>query len=138
MRTYHVGNHNNYVVGICLTGDFRYEETTAAQKESLRNLVNALKREYSHLKYVKGHSEFSGDEWKQCPVFDYKKVLSENGDVIKASALPNQYTIQQRDTLWSIAKGLELTVDDLIKANPSVKPTQLQIGQKINLGNSDK
>ncbi|WP_246880450.1 N-acetylmuramoyl-L-alanine amidase [Sporosarcina sp. 6E9] len=134
LRTYHVGNHNNYCVGICLTGDFRYEEPTEEQKVSLRNLVNALKKEYTHLKYVKGHNEFSGYEWKPCPVFDFRKVLSEKGTVIKASALPNQYTIQQGDTFWSIAKGLKLTVDDLNKANPGVEPTQLQIGQKINLG----
>lgn len=76
LRTYHVGNHNNYAVGICLTGDFRYEEPTEAQKESLRNLVNALQKKYPHLKYVKGHNEFSGYEWKQCPCFDYKTVLA--------------------------------------------------------------
>lgn len=76
LRTYHVGNHNNYAVGICLTGDFRYEEPTEAQKESLRNLVNALQKKYPHLKYVKGHNEFSGYEWKQCPCFDYKAVLA--------------------------------------------------------------
>ena len=79
-RAYHVGNHNNYAVGICLTGDFRTEKPTAAQEESLRNLVNGLKKTYSHLKYVKGHSEFSGYEWKACPVFDYKKVLADKNN----------------------------------------------------------
>ncbi|MCM3110694.1 N-acetylmuramoyl-L-alanine amidase [Lederbergia lenta] len=134
LRTYHVGNHNNYAVGICLTGDFRSENPTAAQKESLRNLVQALQKAYPHLKYVKGHNEFSGYEWKACPVFDYKKVLAEKGTVSKPTTLPNTYTIQQGDTLWSVSKGLKLTVDDLTKANPGIKPTQLQIGQKINLG----
>src|SRR5699024_2592823 len=84
-RAYHVGDHNNYAVGICLTGDFRTEKPTAAQEESLRNLVNGLKKAYSHLKYVKGHSEFSGYSWKACPVFDYKKVLAEKGIVSKPS-----------------------------------------------------
>ena len=79
-RAYHVGDHNNYAVGICLTGDFRTEKPTAAQEESLRNLVNGLKKTYSHLKYVKGHSEFSGYEWKACPVFDYKKVLADKNN----------------------------------------------------------
>lgn len=134
LRTYHVGNHNNYAVGICLTGDFRSENPTSAQKESLRNLVQALQKTYPHLKYVKGHNEFSGYEWKACPVFDYKKVLAEKGTVSKPTALPNTYTIQQGDTLWSISKGLKLTVDDLTKANPGIDPTKLQIGQKINLG----
>ncbi len=78
-RAYHVGDHNNYAVGICLTGDFRTEKPTAAQEESLRNLVNGLKKSYTHLKYVKGHNEFSGYGWKECPVFDYKKVLADTG-----------------------------------------------------------
>ncbi|GIO25150.1 N-acetylmuramoyl-L-alanine amidase [Oceanobacillus sp. J11TS1] len=85
LRTYHVGDHNNYAVGICLTGDFRYEEPTNAQKESLRNLVNALQTKYPHLKHIKGHNEFSGYEWKECPVFDYKTVL-DNKSISKSTS----------------------------------------------------
>lgn len=140
LRTYHVGNHNDYAVGICLTGDFRYENPTPEQEESLRNLVAALQKTYPHLKYIKGHSEFSGYEWKACPVFDYKAVLAKKTSASKppaAGKLPNVYTIQEGDTFWSIAKGLEgVTVDDLIKANPGVDPTKLRIGQTINLTTS--
>ncbi len=143
LRTYHVGNHNNYAVGICLTGDFRYEKPTKAQEDSLRNLVAALQKAYPHLKYIKGHNEFKGYEWKACPVFDYKKVLAQKGStpapVQKPTPLPNTYTIQQGDTLWSLAKGLKsVTVDDLLKANPGIKPTQLKVGQVINLGTASK
>ncbi len=139
LRTYHVGDHNNYAVGICLTGDFRYEKPTKAQEDSLRNLVAALQKAYPHLKYIKGHNEFKGYEWKACPVFDYKKVLAQKGSTPapsqKPAPLPNTYTIQQGDTLWSLAKGLKsVTVDDLLKANPGIKPTQLKVGQLINLG----
>ena len=88
LRTYHVGNHNNYAVGICLTGDFRYEEPTDAQKESLRNLVAALQKEFTHLKYVKGHSEFSGYEKKDCPVFDYKAVLAKKSNTVEQVSKP--------------------------------------------------
>lgn len=135
LRTYHVGDHNNYAVGICLTGDFRYEEPTVAQKESLRNLVHALQKQYPHLKYIKGHNEFSGYEWKRCPVFDYKAVLAEKGSSPMPVDQPNTYIIQEGDTFWSIAKGIEgVSVDDLLKANPKVKPTKLKVGQVINLG----
>lgn len=135
LRTYHVGDHNNYVVGVCLTGDFRYEKPTKAQEESLRNLVNGLQKAYPHLKYVKGHNEFKGYEWKPCPVFDFRKVLAQKGTTSKPATLPNTYTIQQGDTLWGIAKGLTgITTDDLLKANPGIKPTQLRVGQVINLG----
>lgn len=133
LRTYHVGNHNNYAVGICLTGDFRTEEPTKEQEESLRLLVEALQKEYPHLKDIKGHNEFSGYAWKECPVFDYKKVLSQKGKVDKPEQLPNTYEIQEGDTFWSIAKGLNITVDNIKKANPDLDPTKLQVGQKINL-----
>ncbi|WP_163970412.1 peptidoglycan recognition protein family protein [Oceanobacillus halotolerans] len=76
-RAYHVGDYNNEAVGVCLTGDFRTEEPTEAQKESLRQLVSALQQDFTHLKHVKGHNEFSGYEWKQCPEFDYRAVLNE-------------------------------------------------------------
>lgn len=75
-KTYHVGNHNNYALGIVLSGDFTKEKPTKEQEISLRNLVAALQKKYPHMKNVKGHSDYSGYEWKQCPVFDYKKVLS--------------------------------------------------------------
>lgn len=132
LRTYHVGNHNNYAVGICLTGDFRTEEPTAEQKRSLRNLVDALKQDYPHLKYVKGHNEFSGYEWKRCPEFDYKAVLAqkrESGGIV-AGVIGTKYEIQEGDTFYSIAKGLDgISADDLIDANPSVKPTELRVGE---------
>ncbi|MEA1855671.1 peptidoglycan recognition family protein [Cytobacillus sp. FSL W7-1323] len=44
LRTYHVGDHNNYAIGICLTGDFRSEKPTKKQEESLRNLVATLQK----------------------------------------------------------------------------------------------
>src|SRR5690625_181462 len=134
LRTYHVGNHNNYAVGICLTGDFRTEDPTDEQKESLRNLVNALQEKYTHLKHIKGHNEFSGYEWKKCPMFDYKAVLNQDGKKSESRPAPDTYKIQEGDTFWSIAKGFDgLTVTDLEKANPDVEPTELQIGQVINL-----
>lgn len=139
LRTYHVGNHNNYAVGICLTGDFRYEDPTEEQEESLRNLVRGLQKKYPQLKRVKGHHEFSGYEWKQCQEFDYKKILNEKGNIKPKENLPSTYKIQEGDTFWSIAKGLkELSVDDLKKANANVDPTRLQIGQVINLGAAKK
>ncbi len=96
LRTYHVGDHNNYAVGVCLTGDFRTERPTKAQEESLRNLVSALQKAYPHLKYIKGHNEFSGYEWKACPCFDYKAVLankSSSGNT--APSKPKNKSIDQ-------------------------------------------
>lgn len=139
LRTYHVGNHNNYAVGICLTGDFRYEKPTQAQATSLRQLVSALQSKYTNLRHVKGHHEFSGYEWKQCQEFDYKSILANKGAEQPVKGLPNTYKIQEGDTFWSIAKGLDdLSVNDLKAANPGVDPTKLKIGQVINLGQAKK
>ncbi|WP_412036389.1 N-acetylmuramoyl-L-alanine amidase [Bacillus pacificus] len=80
--SYHVGNHNGYCVGICLTGDFRTQKPTNAQRRSMYLLVNELKRKHPSLKTVTGHSDLKGYEWKECPVFDYKRVLNEEAQGI--------------------------------------------------------
>ncbi|MCI0767417.1 peptidoglycan recognition family protein [Bacillus sp. TL12] len=77
VMSYHVGNHNKYCVGICLTGDFRTQEPTSAQKRSLCWLVSHLQKTYPQLKTIKGHSDLKGYEWKDCPCFDYNHVLRE-------------------------------------------------------------
>ncbi|PEF03457.1 hypothetical protein COM97_27345 [Bacillus thuringiensis] len=78
--SYHVGNHNGYCVGICLTGDFRTQQPTKEQRRSMYLLVEELKRKHPSLRTVLGHSDLSGYEWKECPVFDYKRVLREEAN----------------------------------------------------------
>ncbi|MTI79301.1 MAG: LysM peptidoglycan-binding domain-containing protein [Firmicutes bacterium] len=43
------------------------------------------------------------------------------------------YVIQRGDTFYSIAQRFDITVQDLIDANPAVDPNRLQIGQTICL-----
>lgn len=45
----------------------------------------------------------------------------------------NVYTVKQGDTLATIAKANGVTLKALEAANPSVVPTKLKIGQKLNL-----
>lgn len=78
VMSYHVGDSNGFTVGICLTGDFRTEEPTEEQKRSLRLLHNELVNELPAYKRTRGHNEFPGYASKQCPCFDYKKVLEES------------------------------------------------------------
>lgn len=47
-----------------------------------------------------------------------------------------EYTVQSGDTLMAIAKayrdqGIKITADDIVKANPGLKPTNMKVGQKI-------
>ena len=130
IRSYHVGNSNRFAVGICLSGDFRTEEPTDAQKESLRLLVLALRKDLPNYQRTRGHNEFPGYAWKQCPLINYAGIIAapvQTGATKPAESLPNTYTIQEGDTFWSIANELTgVSVNDLIKANPDVTPTNLQ------------
>lgn len=132
-RTYHVGNSNNFSVGIVLSGDFRYEEPTAAQAESLRLLVARLQKAYPQLKRVRSHDEFPGYSWKACCEFNYRQILSQKVEQVKAQSLGEKYTVQEGDTFWSIAKGRNFEVIDLETVNPGVNPRELRIGQVISI-----
>lgn len=69
--SYHVGLHNRYTLGVCLIGDFRFDQPTATQYQSLYRLLEALKIDLSLTDQdVLGHQEFAGYEWKQCPALD--------------------------------------------------------------------
>jgi len=43
----------------------------------------------------------------------------------------NFYTIQPGDTLYSLARFFNVSLDDLLEANPGIDPENLQIGQVI-------
>ena len=70
----HCKGHNAHSIGICYVGglstDGKPKDTrTAAQKASLRALVEQLKEEFP-LATVHGHNEFAA---KACPCFDVQK-----------------------------------------------------------------
>lgn len=132
-RTYHVGNSNNFSIGICLTGDFRTDKVTPEQAKSLRLLVNRLKKEYPQINRIRSHHEYTGYSWKGCCIFDYDAVLNAKVEKEEPIQLGDKHVIQEGDTFWSIAKGRNFEVIDLQHANPDVNPTQLRIGQEINI-----
>ncbi|MDP9741843.1 UNVERIFIED_ORG: N-acetylmuramoyl-L-alanine amidase [Bacillus sp. B2I3] len=138
-RTYHVGNSNQFALGICVAGDYRSDTMDDATIASIADLHSALVKDNIG-KNDTSHSEMPGYSWKACCVYDYRKLIKWQGSTtpVTPSPTPNTYTIQEGDTLWSIAHkdgagGVQ--VEDLIKANPGIDPSKLQIGQKINFGN---
>lgn len=141
-RSYHVGNSNTIGLGICVIGDYRTDKLDAATIKSIQDLHAALIKDGIG-KYDKAHNEMPGYSWKDCCVYSYQKAFKETlADNLptkapKPAEVPGLYTIQEGDTFWSIAlkDGKEgITVNDLIAANPDVKPTELKIGQTIKLG----
>lgn len=141
-RTYHIGNANNYSVGICMTGDFRYEDPTPEQEESLRLLTARLQKEYPQLRTLKAHNEYPQYSYKACCVYDYNKILAGGGNKVstpvnKPTVIGSTYKIQEGDTFWSIAKGEDFDVVDLEHANKGLNPQSLKIGQVINIPTKD-
>ncbi|MFF2459722.1 peptidoglycan-binding protein, partial [Peribacillus simplex] len=139
-RTFHVGNSNQFSLGICVAGDYRYETMDDATLASIAELHAALVKDGIG-KYDKAHNEMPGYSWKACCQYNYRDAFDWKGSKtpVKPQPAPDVYTIQEGDTFWSIAHkdgtgGLQ--VEDLIKANPGIDPTKLKIGQKINFGNA--
>ncbi|MFA9458808.1 peptidoglycan-binding protein [Halalkalibacter sp. AB-rgal2] len=140
-RTYHVGNSNQFALGICVAGDYRTEELDDYTIMSIAELQQALVDDKIG-QVDKSHHEFPGYSWKQCCRFDYQNVINitTNISTFPKNEVPSTYMIQEGDTYWSIAhkeSAAGVTVDDLRRANPDVDPTQLRVGQVINFNLSE-
>ena len=148
-KSYHVGNSNGFCVGICLIGDFRSEEPTDEQMQSLFKLSKALMVDLNiSSDFVKWHSEMPGYKTKACPVIGMDdlrikiKEYNDSGDLpdfIENPGVPelpkNTYHIVVRgDTLWKIAEDIgNITVRELLLLNPGMNPKRIKIGQEIRI-----
>lgn len=140
-RTYHAGNTNTRSIGTCLVGDFRKgkQKPTQAQIRSLYLLNLELHKVLPNMRYVKGHQECPGYAWKNCPGdnWNYRDAISGRSVETVPQDKPitgATYTVQEGDTLWSIAKGIDgVDVDDILDWNPKVDPNELSIGQVVNI-----
>lgn len=69
----HVKGRNTGTIGICLVGGHGSDATdrasdhfTIVQLKALRALIEKLRRDYPHIKYVTGHNQYAA---KACPGF---------------------------------------------------------------------
>lgn len=74
-KSYHVGNSNDWAVGICVAGDYRTEHLDSATLASMAELREALEKDDIG-KNDRGHNEFPGYSWKACPEYDYMKAIA--------------------------------------------------------------
>lgn len=68
-------------------------------------------------------------EFRQLDIVTGIIVISPVADECPPSYIV--YVVQPGDTLWKISRRYQTTVDALIRANPSIDPNNLQVGQKI-------
>jgi LysM repeat protein len=54
-------------------------------------------------------------------------------DVPPTTTTPGFYTVKKGDTLTSIAHSYGLTAEDLVRANKSIEPKKLQLGQTLKV-----
>ena len=129
------GNLNSIGIEICINSDGDYKQ---AVKNGAKLVAKILKDENLTIDKVKRHYDWSR---KNCPAQiivgkdgigwnDFIKLVKnelnptvvENGD---------DYVVKSGDTLYSIAKELNTTVDDLITLNNIKTPNLIKPGQKL-------
>src|SRR5699024_1388165 len=65
-----------------------------------------------------------------------RRILIMNNNRNQCPAGSNPYTIRAGDTFFMLAKSHNVSVDELLKANPGVDPDRLFIGQNICIPSS--
>jgi len=75
-KSYHVGKHNGYCLGICMVGDFRKSQPDPRQIQSAYRILKEILNVTDPTK-IMGHSELPGYDWKKCPVIDMNVFRAE-------------------------------------------------------------
>lgn len=95
-----------------------FTENEEAQIEDIR-----FKEDTNIVKKLVGIKEFKEN-------LEYEEILHY---ITKGTNETKIHKVEKGENYWVIAEKYNITPDDLIKANPGVKPETLQIGQEISL-----
>lgn len=143
--TYHVGNSNKHALGICMVGDFRFQQPTVEQYGAIIELVRQLQKEIPTATQVKGHSEYPGYSWKSCPVISMDAFRASVFNIKNVEKGDEPMTPMEKaafDSLMAKVAGLENSKNVLKKAvqeqgatirKQSARITELEKLQKMDV-----
>lgn len=93
--------------------------------------------------FTEGYEEESIIEVNTAEKVEIKQIKASNKDIKEPEELINYiikgtdeeqvYTVEKGDTYWTIAEHFNMSLDDLISANPDSDPEWIQIGDELNL-----
>ncbi|KXZ40728.1 Murein DD-endopeptidase MepM and murein hydrolase activator NlpD, contain LysM domain [Alkalithermobacter thermoalcaliphilus JW-YL-7 = DSM 7308] len=70
---------------------------------------------------------------KNAKVTDIKDIESAYNFILLGTEQIKTYKVEQGDSAWTISQKLNISVEDIQKANPDINVEKLQIGQEINV-----
>lgn len=131
--TYHVGNSNDFSLGICIAGDYRVDKLSEAAILSFAELNAALDKDNIAMGGMRGHNRYPGYASTACPVFNPEAVLYQGMRLLQHNNVHDEYVVKPGDTLFQIAKKSNITVQQLMKWNKIDDPKLLQIGAHLKV-----
>lgn len=108
-------------------------------KEEFEDIINRIKEPYiemlSEEENIKEIAILENAEIvkEEMPIYRIGKVEDIYNHLITSSEEIKTHTVEVGESLWTIAMIYNLSVDDLIVANPNIKPEKLQIGDEVKL-----
>lgn len=137
----HCSGHNSDTIGICFEGNFQEEKMSDVQLKAGQELIAYLLDLYKLKKSdVVGHRDLMATSCpgKNFPFADMvngaDKVLNtDSKTTTTTTSKSTTHTVKKGDTLYSLAKKYNTTVDKLAKLNNLKFPYTLTIGKKLKL-----
>ncbi|TCO68101.1 N-acetylmuramoyl-L-alanine amidase [Marinisporobacter balticus] len=126
----HCKGYNQSSLGICLQGNFEVEKVFKIQLEALMKLCQYLCNKYG-IRTIKGHRELRSTS---CPGqnFPLAEVKNLVCSILGSDRSFDTYTVKTGDTLWSIARHCNMTVQKLMELN-GLKGSLIYPGQILKI-----